>query len=106
MPAIKKLLFDKLNSFEHQVLEVTDESHNHSRGLETHFKILMVAPLFEGMPRLDRARWLNDVLKDEIARIHSVTQRLIAPSEWAAQGDKLDAKSPLCQGANSKGGLK
>ena len=37
-----------LQPLDPQHVEVLDESHMHSRGLETHFKVVLVSPQFAG----------------------------------------------------------
>jgi BolA protein len=48
MPKID-LLQTALKSLQPQHLEVMDESHMHSRGLETHYKAVIVSEQFTGL---------------------------------------------------------
>ncbi len=69
-------------------LEVSDQSSLHQGHLEdgpegeSHIKVVLVSPLFEGMPAVSRHRHVHNLLKYEISRIHAVQLNLIAPSEW------------------------
>lgn len=69
-------------------LEIKDESHLHvghagaRPGGESHFRLLIVADAFEGLPRLARQRAVNAVLKEELAgEIHALAVVARAPSE-------------------------
>lgn len=85
-------------------LWIENESHGHglNRGVvqpETHFKVLIVSNDFVGKTRLDRQRWVNDLLKSEFQHgLHALTQRLLTAEEWAVQSTtiKSEFKSPLC----------
>ncbi len=82
-------------------LEVENESHMHSvpPGSETHFKVLIVSPSFEGKSRVDRQRMINELLKAELqSGLHALTQRTLTPQEWDLQKSKLEFESPECRG--------
>ncbi len=70
-----------------QLLVVENESHMHSvkPGSETHFKVLVVSPEFDGASRVARQRRVNDLLRDELASgVHALTMRVITPEEYAS----------------------
>lgn len=49
---------------------------------ETHFRIRIVAPAFEGMSRIDRHRAVNELLKDELdGGLHAMAVEASAPGE-------------------------
>lgn len=54
-------------------LEIVDESHlheghsGHRPGGETHFRVRIVAKIFEGKSLVERHRMVNEVLADELA---------------------------------------
>ena len=84
-------------------LEVVNESHMHSvpPGSETHFKVLVVSPTFEGLGLVDRHRRVNDILRDELrGGVHALTIRAIAPSQWTGQAEGF--ASPACLGGSKK----
>ena len=72
-------------------LEVINESHLHaghrsSPGTgESHFRVLIVAPLFAGKTRLERHRLVNATLAAELAgKVHALALRTLAPDEEVA----------------------
>ena len=69
-------------------LDVVNESHLHaghagSPGTgESHFRLLVVSPLFEGRSRLERHRMVNEALADDLAtKIHALSIKAFAPGE-------------------------
>ena len=78
-------------------LEVTNESHLHSRGMDSHFKVLLVSAEFEGQTRVERSRRVHQVLSEDFQQIHSITTPLLAPTEWDPK-DAAQFQSPRCQG--------
>lgn len=87
-----------------EVLLIEDESHMHSGSrVETHFKVLVVSALFEGLSRVDRQRRVNEILADELkSGLHALTQRALTPKEWATQGSAAGFISPACLGGGKK----
>ncbi len=70
------------------LLEVKDESHLHAGhagarpGGESHFRLLIVAASFEGLPRVARQRAVNDILREELRdRVHALAMRTLTPAE-------------------------
>mgnify|MGYP006274164115 FL=1 len=60
-------------------LEIVDESEAHKghggwrEGGETHFRIRIAAPAFDGMSRVERSRAVHRVVADELAeRVHAL----------------------------------
>lgn len=87
---------------EPQHLEVTNESHMHSvpAGSETHFKVVVVSSLFEGMPAVKRHQLVYGVLAEEMTKkpsqggLHALAITSRTPTEWAASPEAN--VSPLC----------
>ena len=76
-------------------LDIVDESEKHSRGRESHFKVLIVSERFRGQSRLDRQRLVNGILREELSGlIHALAQRLMTPEEW--RESTTDFQSPDC----------
>lgn len=51
---------------------------------ETHYKLKLVSPLFEGQSRIDRQRMIMNLLKDEFASgLHALEIKAVSPSERA-----------------------
>ena len=75
-------------SFQPTRLDVINESHLHaghrtSPGTgESHFRVLMVSPLFAGKSRLQRHRLVNEALAAELkGKVHALALDLRAPDE-------------------------
>jgi BolA protein len=83
-------------------LEVINESAMHAvpPGSETHFKVLVVSPAFEGLGLVDRHRRVNDALRQELrSGLHALTIRALTPEQW--QGDGASGfVSPKCLGGS------
>ena len=75
-------------AFQPTRLDVINESHLHaghrtSPGTgESHFRVLMVSPLFAGQSRLQRHRLVNEALAAELkGKVHALALDLRAPDE-------------------------
>jgi len=75
-------------AFVPESLDVADESHlheghaGHRPGGETHFRVYIVSPAFEGKSRIERHRMINAVLAGELAgRVHALAIKAQAPGE-------------------------
>ena len=89
--------------FELEHLEVVNESggHNVAPGSETHFKVVLVAPEFEGLRLLQRHRLVNETLAAELAGgVHALAIHTYTGPEWRERfGDA--PMSPPCLGGAS-----
>jgi BolA protein len=79
-----------LAAFDPSSLEVIDESEKHRghagyrEGGETHFRVEIVAAVFESQSRLDRQRAVNEALREELAGpVHALAIKVRAPSDPA-----------------------
>ena len=79
-------------------LEVLDESHMHSRGLETHYKATIVSEAFSGRSAVRRHQAVYAALGGLMQEIHALALHTCTPDEWAAQGAAPD--SPRCMGGS------
>lgn len=82
-------------------LEVTNESHLHRvpAGSETHFKVVVVSPRFEGLTPIKRHQLVYAALTEEMTMkrgIHALAITSRTPSEWDASPEAN--KSPKCEG--------
>ena len=75
-------------AFVPESLDVADESHlheghaGHRPGGETHFRVYIVSPAFEGKSRIERHRMINTVLAAELAdNVHALAIKAKAPGE-------------------------
>lgn len=72
-------------------LDVVNESelhagHRSSPGTgESHFRVLVVSEKFAGRSRLERHRLVNEVLKEEMTKIHALALSALAPGEQVRQ---------------------
>ena len=81
---IKKLR----EAFVPESLDVVDESHlheghaGHRPGGETHFRLYIVSPAFEGKSRIERHRMINAALAAELAdTVHALAIKAEAPGK-------------------------
>ena len=88
-------------ALEPQHLEVLDESHMHSRGLETHYKAVIVSPQFAGLNAVKRHQKVYASLGELMSQLHALALHTYTPEEWAAQG--AAPASPTCRGGSKAG---
>jgi BolA family transcriptional regulator, general stress-responsive regulator len=85
----KDTITNKLReAFTPESLDVTDESHlheghgGHRPGGETHFRVYIVSPAFQGKGRIERHRMINAALSVELAgSVHALAIKAQAPGE-------------------------
>jgi BolA protein len=85
----KDTIINKLReAFSPESLDVADESHlheghaGHRPGGETHFRVYIVSPAFEGKSRIERHRMINSVLTAELAgSVHALALKAQTPGE-------------------------
>ena len=83
--------------FQPSFLDVINESSNHRvpDGAETHFKLIIVSPIFDDKTRIQRHRMVLDFLKDEFSQgLHACTMSLYSIKEWEKK--PTPTPSPLC----------
>ena len=88
-----------------QHLEVINESNNHNvpPGSESHFKLVVVSPEFNGKMLVARHRIMNKLLADELAGpVHALALHTFTPEEWAATS--VAPVSPPCMGGSKSTG--
>ncbi len=89
--------------FDLKHLDVINESGNHNvpPGSESHFKVVMVSPDFEGTRLIARHRAVNETLAEELAAgVHALALHTYTPDEWQARfGDA--PMSPPCLGGKA-----
>ena len=84
-------------------LEVINESHMHNvpPGSESHFKVVVVSPEFEGKTLIARHRLVNAALQDELdGGIHALALHTMTMQEWFDKGKAPE--SPPCLGGGAK----
>lgn len=97
MPKID-LLQAALASLQPQHLEVLDESHMHSRGLETHYKAVIVSEQFAGLNAVKRHQKVYAAVGELMGQIHALALHTYTPDEWSQQG--VAPASPTCKGGH------
>ena len=91
-------LLDALQALQPLHLEVLDESHMHSRGLETHYKAVVVAEAFAGRGAVQRHQLVYRTLGPLMQQIHALALHTYTPEEWAQADGAPD--SPTCRGGS------
>lgn len=90
------------DAFEPVHLEVENESFKHSvpPGSESHFKVFVVSPKFDGVPLLQRHRLVNDAIKGSAADlpVHALSIQAKTPAQWQA-GATIQS-TPNCKGGS------
>jgi BolA protein len=97
MPKID-LLQAALSGLQPQHLELLDESHMHSRGLETHYKAVIVSAQFAGLNAVKRHQKVYASLGELMGQVHALALHTYTPDEWAEQG--AAPASPTCKGGH------
>ena len=80
-------------------LEVINESANHNvpKGSESHFKLIVVSPQFEGQRTLHRHRMVYAILQRELAgSVHALALHTYTDEQWREVENAPD--SPSCRG--------
>ena len=92
------LIEQSLSALQPEHLQVLDESHMHSRGLETHYKAVIVSPVFAGLNAVKRHQKVYATVGELMGQIHALALHTYTPEEWAAQG--VAPASPTCRGGH------
>lgn len=87
-----------LAALQPDVLEVTDESHMHSRGQESHFKVVLVSDAFSDVRKVQRHQKVYAALGGLMQQFHALALHAFSPEEWAAEQAVPD--SPHCRGGS------
>jgi BolA family transcriptional regulator, general stress-responsive regulator len=85
----RDVIINKLReAFTPESLDVVDESHlheghaGHRPGGETHFRLYIVSPAFEGKSRIERHRMINATLETELkGSVHALAISAKTPAE-------------------------
>ncbi|MEM7154902.1 MAG: BolA/IbaG family iron-sulfur metabolism protein [Myxococcota bacterium] len=100
--SMQQQIYDKLvDALAPAALEVINESHMHSGpATESHFKVLIVADGFDGVPLVRRHRKINAALADELAgSVHALSIHAYTRKQWSDRGEQIP-DSPPCRGGS------
>ena len=94
---LEQQLIERLNTLQPTQLEVTNESAGHGGyfpGKESHFKVAIVSPIFQGLRLVQHHQKVYAVATDLMnpGKIHALAIHAYTPDEW--QGQVPD--SPEC----------
>lgn len=87
-----------LAALQPQELQIEDESHMHSRGPESHFKVVLVSTAFDGVRKVQRHQKVYGALGDLMQQFHALALHTFSPDEWQVEQDTPD--SPHCRGGS------
>lgn len=83
-------------------LEVLNESHQHSvpPNSETHFKVILVSPAFDGKRKVARHQQVYAALAAQLeGPVHALALHTYTPAEWQQRQQEAPA-SPQCLGGS------
>lgn len=86
-------------------LDVQNESHMHSvpPNSETHFKVVCVSSVFDGLSRVKRHQAVYALLSEELdSGVHALALHLYTGGEWAKRS--AAPTSPECMGGSKSSG--
>lgn len=99
---VQETIERKLSDLEPLHLEVINESDNHHvpPGSESHFKVVIVSPKFEGVRLIDRHRLINETLAQELAGpVHALAIHAYTEANWQSRYGEAPM-SPPCLGGS------
>jgi len=100
---VQKQIEEKINiHFQPSYMEVENESHRHASeaGDESHFRVIIVSNIFNGLSLVKRHQEVYSVLKEEMEKpIHALVLHTYDPIEWSKM-QKVPASPPCHKKAN------
>ena len=84
-------------------LDIVNESfkHNVPKGSESHFKVTVVSPVFDGKKLLARHRLVNAALADELSGpVHALSISAKTPDQWEKHAKVHE--TPNCLGGSKR----
>jgi BolA protein len=92
-----------LQRFNPDFLEVLNESHQHSvpPNSETHFKVVLVSPSFDGKRKVARHQQVYAALAAQLeGPVHALALHTYTPDEWRER-QQAAPQSPDCLGGSN-----
>jgi BolA protein len=87
------------SGFNIEVLEIENESNQHAGpATESHFKVVMVSPDFDGLAKVKRQQAVYKALGDLMSQFHALGLHTYSPEEWKAL--ETVPVSPKCTGGH------
>ena len=72
--------------------------HRVPPGSESHFRVIVVSPGFEGQTRVARHRQINTLLAELLAGpVHALAVEAVTPAQWEQNGGPA-LTAPACRG--------
>ena len=95
--SLEQQLIERLQQLSPSHLEVVNESSGHGGyfpGKESHFKVIVVSEIFEGLRLVQRHQKIYAVAGELLSpgKIHALAIHAFLPEEWQGQ----DTSSPNC----------
>lgn len=88
-------------------LEVVNESNQHNvpANSETHFKLVIVSPQFEGKRQVGRHQWVYALLKEELeGPVHALALHTYTAAEWRQRHGEAPLSPPCLGGSKAESG--
>lgn len=84
-------------------LEVENETHMHNvpPDAESHYKVTLVSAAFDGQTLIRQHRAVNDILKEELQKIHALALHTYTPAQWFERTAKAPESPPCMGGSNA-----
>ena len=102
--SVQETIETKLTTLDPLHLEVVNESGNHNvaPGSESHFKVVIVTPRFEGVRLLDRHRMVNKLLAAELdGPVHALAIHAYTEANWEKRFGSAPMSPPCLGGSNA-----
>jgi BolA protein len=79
-------------------LENESDQHSGPAGRESHFRLVVVSPAFEGLNRVKRHQRIYALVAELMPQpVHALALHTFTEAEWAARGQQAN-QSPNCRG--------
>ena len=98
---VQELIEEKLTILDPLHLEVLNESENHNvpSGSESHFKVTIVTPQFDGIRLIERHRQINQILSEQLSGpIHALAIHAYTESDWTKRFGQAPMSPPCAVG--------
>ena len=99
---VQQEIEERLAQFNPEFLEVVNESHQHSvpPNSETHFKVVLVSPAFDGKRKVARHQQVYAALAAQLeGPVHALALHTYTPGEWQER-QRSAPQSPDCLGGS------